>query len=139
MLSALCKRRMTKLIDFMENLPKQADKHFDMGWWVTHQGDAEIDDEHGLKDGVTFGKLLSCGTAACAAGWAATVPAFRKAGFNLERGEDGRMRPSIDPGVFFDIPHPDEEGDLFGADLPLKTPKQWARHARRWMKSQDRK
>lgn len=139
MLSALAKRRLTKLIQFMEKLPKEADKHFKMDWWVMHNDTAHVNGAHGLDEGVTVSKLLSCGTAACAAGWAATIPSFRRAGFVMEdRG--GELSPAIEPSQFFDITHV-QEVDLFGSFVSVNTPKQWAKRARklvsRWAKRHD--
>lgn len=61
------KRRLLKLAKFLERLPK---KRFDFGQWVG-------DDWKGKKD-------LSCGTTACALGWATAIPSFRKAGLRLK-------------------------------------------------------
>lgn len=140
-LSKKCKARLTTLIKFMEKLPKEASDHFSMKWWVLHQGSSEIHkDEHSLKKGLTKDKLMSCGTAACAAGWAASIPEFRRAGFRMvAQGHDACMRPRIEPYKFFDLPYISTERELFGSDVPVETPKEWADHARRWMKRYSRK
>lgn len=61
-------RRLLKLADFLEKLPR---KRFDYGTWVG-------EDWAGKQD-------LSCGTTACAVGWACTIPAFRRAGLKLAK------------------------------------------------------
>lgn len=57
---------LLRLADFLDTLPS---KRFDFNTWVG-------DDWKGKPD-------LSCGTTACALGWAATIPAFRKRGLRL--------------------------------------------------------
>lgn len=59
--------RLLRLAEFLEALPP---KRFDYCKWVGTDwlGDAE----------------LSCGTTACALGWATTMPEFRKLGLRLE-------------------------------------------------------
>jgi len=61
---ATTKRRLTKLADFLDELPRWK---FDFSTWFS--------DDWRVKD---------CGTKACALGWATTIPSFRKAG--LRRG-----------------------------------------------------
>lgn len=61
------KRRLLKLADFLQELPR---KRFDYGHWVG-------DNWGGAAD-------LSCGTTACAWGWATTIPLFRKLGLRLK-------------------------------------------------------
>ncbi len=61
------KRRLLKLAEFLEKVPR---KRFDYASWVG-------DDWGGKQD-------LSCGTTACAMGWACTIPSFRKAGLKLK-------------------------------------------------------
>lgn len=61
-------RRLLKLADFLDALPPA---RFDYGVWVRS-------DWQGSSD-------LSCGTAACALGWATTIPEFRKMGLRLVR------------------------------------------------------
>lgn len=63
-------KRLLKLADFLDKLPP---KRFNYCKWVG-------DDWRGAKD-------LSCGTTACALGWATTIPQFRKLGLFL-RPED---------------------------------------------------
>lgn len=60
-------RRLNKLADFLETVPKE---RFRYDVWVGK-------DWKGKPD-------LSCGTRACAAGWATTMPEFRRLGLRLE-------------------------------------------------------
>lgn len=64
--SHVYKKRLLKLADFLDKLPK---KRFLYEKWVG-------DDWKGKKD-------LSCGTTACALGWATTIPLFQKLGIHL--------------------------------------------------------
>lgn len=59
-------RRLLKLAEFLRALPR---KRFDYSTWVG-------EDWKGAPD-------LSCGTTACALGWATVVPSIRRAGLRL--------------------------------------------------------
>lgn len=72
------KRRLLKLADFLDALPP---KRFDFSRWV---GDDWQGDEQ-----------LSCGTTACALGWAATIPEFRKLGVSLDGAHGASMTPFL--------------------------------------------
>ena len=63
--------RLLKLAEFLEALPR---KRFDYGTFV--------------GEGYKGAQDLSCGTTACALGWAATMPAFRRLGLHLELDKD---------------------------------------------------
>jgi hypothetical protein len=138
-LSKLAMRRLTTLIKFMKSLPASANKHFDMGTYIRHTGTHE----HFGKNLILSQKdLHTCGTSACALGWAATIPSFKKAGLCLVAGYGVDLMSkglrlesySEDAGCkFFDL-NPYEANDLFGARTDLKTPKQWARHAEKLVK-----
>lgn len=65
-------RRLLKLATFLEKLPR---RRFDYGSWAGT-------DWKGSSD-------LSCGTTACALGWATTIPAFRRLGLKLVWADDG--------------------------------------------------
>lgn len=67
-------RRLLVLAEFLEKLPGE---RFDYSVWVGV-------DWQGKSD-------LSCGTSACALGWAATIPEFQHLGLRLarERGDTG--------------------------------------------------
>jgi hypothetical protein len=86
-LSKLAVRRLTKLADYMEGLPKKAYEHFYMGTFFHHSGSHGTDANRGQALGEKH--LLDCGTSACALGWAATVPDFKKAGLKLEYHGNG--------------------------------------------------
>ncbi len=60
--------RLLLLADFLDKLPPE---RFNYAAWVGHDW-KEMED-------------LSCGTTACALGWAATMPEFRKLGLRLSR------------------------------------------------------
>lgn len=60
------KRRLLKLADFLDKLPR---KRFDYSHWAGKDWGGKSD--------------LSCGTTACALGWATTIPSLRKAGLRL--------------------------------------------------------
>lgn len=59
-------RRLLKLASFLDKLPR---KRFDYTRWVGDDWDDKQD--------------LSCGTTACALGWAAAMPEFRRLGLCL--------------------------------------------------------
>lgn len=81
--------RLLKLAEFLRTVPR---KRFDYRTWVG-------DDWKGAQD-------LSCGTTACALGWATTMPEFRRLGLRLFKssysntgyvGMDGEAEDTIDP------------------------------------------
>lgn len=109
----------------MDKLPR---KRFNFGAWVGK-------DWRGAPD-------LSCGTTACAIGWATTIPFFRKLGLRLGRNRKpmiGRisLRSTFDnPEKFLNLFGVDNNtfDTLFFPDFGLEddaTPKQWAKHARK--------
>lgn len=59
-------KRLRKLTDLLDTVP---DERFDYVRWVGSNWQGKSD--------------LSCGTTACALGWATTIPAFRKLGLRL--------------------------------------------------------
>lgn len=63
------RKLLTILRDFLRDPPKHVVEHFDMETW------GEGDDMH------------QCGTAACALGWATTIPEIRKAGLRMSDGQ----------------------------------------------------
>lgn len=71
-------RRLETLATFLET--KVPRKHFDMGSWVQHTSPAG-DRTFVLPKGEG---LTDCGAAACAFGWATTIPAFKRAGLRLK-------------------------------------------------------
>ncbi len=147
-LSKLAQRRILKLASFMEALPEDADKHFDMIDWLSHSDEGHSHFKDGQK--VSIQDLFSCGTAACAFGWAAVVPEFNKAGLKLKafvhldylakqfviKGEE--IEDSYAAAkLWFDLDL-DWVKDLFGCDRRIQTPKQWATRARQFVKQHSR-
>jgi len=143
-LSKLAVRRLTKLADYMDALPPEARRHFDMTHWLGH-GRKHTLEQHGFKSGQPIRSaesLLSCGTSACAAGWASTIPSFRRLGFRIEVDLDdpfgGKpvycgLEENQALSRFFDIQR-ESVNELFGYDVKAHTPKQWAKHCRRFLR-----
>jgi hypothetical protein len=130
-LSKLAVRRLTKLAEFMAKLPKSANKHFDMTHWFQHDGLHQ----HKIGNVLTRKDLQHCGTAACAFGWAATIPEFRKAGLTVKtRAVGDAMRGTIStgPAKFFGLSIDESDALFFAFDI--KTPKQWAKHCRKFLR-----
>lgn len=102
------KDRLKRLADFLQIVPEE---RFDMQRWVG-------DDFKGSPD-------LSCGTSACAVGWATTIPEFREAGLHLDFDPDDELAWIATPvyqgwegydaaAQFFEIPRGQAE-HLFGS------------------------
>lgn len=118
-------KRILKLADFMEKLPR---KRFNFAVFVGENWQGKPD--------------LSCGTYACAAGWATTLPLFRKLGLVLDQF-DNRVHLDNISSTYESL------GEVFGTSFGVTdrlffpdnyeqsrlkdsaTPKQWARHARK--------
>lgn len=91
-LSKLAKDRLTTLVKLLETVVP-ANK-FDMGTWIS-----------------TYGNIVDlfsddyCGTTACAAGWACTLPEFQLAGLSLDNGAPRYNGYSFIPALeqFFDL------------------------------------
>jgi hypothetical protein len=134
-LSKIAKTRLNTLIRFMASLPKSAEKNFNMGSWYIHRPRRGHKHVHALgKDGTILLKTLrGCGTTACAAGWAAAIPEFRKAGFTYTPREGF----SMDRCEFFGITLKQED-ELFYA-FNVYTPREWASMAREKLKKWSRK
>lgn len=129
--------RLLKLADFLETLPR---KRFDYDTWVGN-------DWKGAPD-------LSCGTTACALGWATTMPELRAEGLHLSgtptygwvtheptgaTGEDAAMEVfglDYDEAVYLFCPLSDHPNPTVKRDAPaeMATPKQVAKHIRRYVK-----
>jgi hypothetical protein len=112
MLSKLAVRRLTKLADYMADLPPEANKHF-------HMAGAGPLVLHGKRD------LLKCGSSACAMGWAATIPSFRRAGWTS--GWENEQ-------AFFDINNPSAHYLFYCSASSANTPKQWAERCRKFLR-----
>lgn len=120
-------RRLTVLRNFMRSMPKSAQKHFYMGAWFRHT--APDDHDHVPRDKpITRKALEGCGTSACAAGWAATIPTFNRAGFRFSR-LDGF---TIEPEAFFGLRY--RYADMLFYSTSIRTPKGWAKQADKVLK-----
>ncbi len=126
-------KRLLKLADFLDALPRG---RFSYSTWVGKNWKGKQD--------------LSCGTTACALGWATTMPEFRKLGLRLFPPQDGmgarvglKNRPGTDEydaaGEVFGLGFYDTQ-ELFvpgdrGEDKPgdKATAKQVAKHIRRFV------
>jgi len=81
-MNATGKRRLLALAKFLRGLPAE---RFDMREWVGKDWKGGAD--------------LSCGTTACALGWATTMPLFRKLGLRLvHTGSIGGGYPQVGDG-----------------------------------------
>ncbi len=110
------KARLLKLADLLDTVSRT---RFNMADF----GDASIEDKK------------KCGTTACAAGWACTIPSFKRAG--LKRNSFGIPQykdcggPFASLSEFFDIPY-DDALYLFDLHKGHETPKQVARNIRKY-------
>ena len=123
---AVIKRRLRVLIRAMAKRPPHAYRHFDMCSFLGHWGD----DRHPVPQS-TSEFLHQCGTTACAMGFAATMPYFRKLGLRFKR--DGRLnKPDVITG------HQNYLWDeLFGGSNIDKSPQAWAKRAKKVLKDID--
>jgi len=119
-ISKQMKFRILKLCSFMEKLPRAANKHFNMrAFW----NDESRGHDHPVP--TTVADILhSCGTTACALGWAATMPYFKKRGLRFNKFGHIVGLSAVVPAESL------KWGALFGGSNEDKTPKQWARRAR---------
>lgn len=126
-LSRLAVKRLTKLADFMESVPRH---RFSMERWFWHKGRHS----HLIGPTVTRKALEHCETTACALGWAATIPLFRRAGLAIQTNLGGTEAPLLGATDVFDIDY-SAARELFYSDIEkIKTPKQWAKHCRRFIR-----
>lgn len=128
-ISKKMKFRILKLCDFMERLPRAATRHFYMGSFLIDESEG-----HNHAPPETPSDLLhSCKTTACALGWAATMPYFRKRGCRFQK--NGVLK-----GVSVVVPIGGKKwGPLFGGWNFDRTPKQWAKRARRLVREWEAK
>lgn len=86
------KDRLLKLAEVLDQVPNE---NFRMEWWLT--------DLRGRKP--SFKNLerpngentpVTCGTAACALGWACFIPEFKEAGLKFTGERDYQPRPSFE-------------------------------------------
>lgn len=78
------KDRLLLLANVLEALDGYISPRFHMGHWTG--GPAGTESLTAIDAATTPKKLTECATSACAAGYAATIPAFRKEGFVLDDG-----------------------------------------------------
>lgn len=136
------KTRLEKIIEYMKSLPASANKHFAMRAWIDHDGGGHRHEE--LVDGAVIERkhLTLCGTTACALGWAATMPYFRRAGLKVVYSCYGGEIYFKDKEVFADETARSgflklenwQAEKLFGGFNDDPTPKAWARRARKLLK-----
>lgn len=142
-LSKQAKARLLKLCALLESLPPVAEKHFDMTDWFRHKGKRH---RHGLSDGDLIDRkhLTTCGTSACALGWASTMPYFRDLGLRMSYSKNAGVSfyfdgtSAVEGGIFgaaasaFDLTS--DQAVLFFRDIGAATPKQWAQQTRQIIK-----
>jgi hypothetical protein len=133
-LSRKARTRLTKLADFLHALPRKQWKHFRMARWISHRGDHD----HEFGEYIKPEDLQTCGTTACALGWAAMVPGFKRLGLKVIAVETGGHNIEL-AAEFFDI-EDSQANHLFGYALwhdnaSIVTPKQWAKKARAFIKA----
>lgn len=129
MLSKLAVRRLTKLANYMDKLPEEQAKRFDMFNWFGHYG------EHEVKSKSRAFIKRDCGTKACAAGWACTMPEFKRAGLKIDRDDQPTYKKHHSWSAvqkFFDL-HEVHAESIFNASS-IYTPKQWAKHCRKFIR-----
>lgn len=133
-------KHLKKLIGLMESLPATANKHFSMYYWWQHKGKKH---NHGKIEGDVLGAadLKTCGTSACAIGWATTDPYFRKLGLQLVWKNDAAelLVHGDDSDQFEGLANaldlsPRQAHILFGSESVDETPKAWAKRARHCIK-----
>lgn len=121
-MSTVGNRRLLKLADKLDTVPR---KQFDYSAWVG-------DDWKGAPD-------LSCGTTACALGWATTIPSFRRLGLKLNTDWNevtmGEYRNFYAAALLFELSERDAMY-LFapGPSEVDATPKQVAKKIRQFVK-----
>lgn len=137
-------KRLWRLVAHMQKLPASANKHFAMQHYVNHTGDGH---EHKVPRKPKVADLHSCGTTACALGWAMTVPSLRKAGLRMNvsapayKGDTRDYAVSGENKCFgIDSYYDNEQWEqLFGCRNNDKTPKAWAKRVskliRQWEKT----
>jgi hypothetical protein len=112
-------KRLLKLADFLDALPRRA---LNMNSWLTltHKDSSDVfadqrDDfkpivkkdnktNHFVITATEVKQVRECGFAACAAGWACTIPEFNRAGLRLESDylEDTDFYPEFKSNKGFD-------------------------------------
>ena len=131
-------RRLNKLAELLEGITDK--KHFKMETWAEHNGSprAFADDAPHLEADGRFG----CGTAACALGYAALHPSFRRSGLKLGAADHWMHGPIWAPEfeglfgfaageAFFGLTGDDARSIFDPSAGAGKTPKQVAKRVRK--------
>jgi hypothetical protein len=127
--------RLLRLADFLDNLPAG---RFDYNHWVGSDWQGDPD--------------LSCGTTACAMGWATTIPEFRALGLKLDHTRPtpyfGEKFGSEAAAEFFDISNEDAiylfTPNAWHINMRTQSPDQYAspeevaEHIRQFLKMESR-
>ena len=82
--SAVSRRRLTVLADFLDELPAQV---FSLRNWVSELDNDDLirtDIKGNLGTGITSEEMNKCGATACAFGWACTLLPFKRAGLKMD-------------------------------------------------------
>lgn len=136
------KERLLRLADKLdgsgpyEKVGPVPTKKFYMGTWLDER---EADLKKAKRDKAGFITEIPCGTAACACGWAAVDPWFRKRGFKLAFSyfntcpDFQGVRADEAAKTFFDLHH-GGFSELFVDD---GTPKQVAKRIRQFVKEHE--
>lgn len=127
-------KRLLKLADYLEQLPRGA---INMEGWLTDKNRpnytrvrttvanlgnlAKVNGNKIELKATSVDKIRECGYAACAVGWACTIPSFKKAGLKLQSKvlngiDDFRMVPKYKSYAGFDAAM-----SFFGVDQELAT------------------
>ena len=136
-MNKLTVRRLTKLAGYLDSLPPVASKHFRMLHWFKHKGK---DDHPFSPSGICKKDLSYCGTSACAAGWAATIPQFKRAGLKVDATGDLTLNGTR--GIWSSMELVEQffglttrqTSHLFGPYTKIKTPKEWAKRCRKFLR-----
>lgn len=156
-LTPVAVKRLSALCDFFEKMPKKLYDKFDMSHFFLHRSRGH--DHKVIDSGVIDPKVMHvCGTSACALGWAASIPAFQKAGLKMEisvsretgyneKGKEvvvavhatdahftvsGSLMGPVEAATrFFEIPE-EMVNEIFGSgpDGGVDEPKEWAKGVR---------
>jgi len=79
--TAVHRRRLRALAKLLRSLtPRETREHFYMGSWFRQLGTQP----HHVPLNPTKKDLTTCGTSACALGWATTIPELQRAGLTLD-------------------------------------------------------
>jgi hypothetical protein len=137
------KQRLLKLAHFLDSVPR---KKFDIGSFITVKSDNLGEDFSDEYDYWTVKALKNneCGTVACACGWAATIPSFRKAGYKLNDFGTIMFNGEKDWGAiedFFGLEETESSYLFLGSSYPYDyktTPKQVKQRILKFLKQKEK-